>query len=299
MSFPRMSLHIGDYQKDTGHLRAAEHGAYLLLIMHYWATGSLPGDDKQLAAIARMTDREWLRTKPILQPMFQDGWKHKRIEEELADAHERYNRKVAASKAGNDARWGRKRNPVGSPVGQRMGSQPTTTNPNIDDDEDARAKPLVSAEASELAHEIAKIAGHDPEFVPPSWLGAPYRVQSWINGGWPKDLILVSVREQSARKRDGPPSKIEYFEKGIAAAIARQKTPLPTVNMIEGQTVEVAREKTGNVIAASDKLIERVRDFTRAPAIRGGEGAAVVRLLPEGRRERPGDVHGGGNGDPG
>jgi hypothetical protein len=30
MSFIRMNLHIGDYKKSTGHLRAAGHGAYAL-----------------------------------------------------------------------------------------------------------------------------------------------------------------------------------------------------------------------------------------------------------------------------
>ena len=40
MSLHRMSLHVGDYLKDTTHLDATLHGAYLLLIMHYWAKGS-------------------------------------------------------------------------------------------------------------------------------------------------------------------------------------------------------------------------------------------------------------------
>lgn len=54
MSSPWMPLWIGDYLKDTSHLCAAEHGAYLLLIMHYWQTGSLPTEDRHLAMIARM-----------------------------------------------------------------------------------------------------------------------------------------------------------------------------------------------------------------------------------------------------
>jgi uncharacterized protein YdaU (DUF1376 family) len=100
MSLPRMSLHIGDYKRDTGHLRATEHGAYLLLIMHYWATGGLPDDDRQLATIACLTDREWKQHKPLLQKFFSEGWKHKRVEFELKEATEKYERSVANGKKG-------------------------------------------------------------------------------------------------------------------------------------------------------------------------------------------------------
>ena len=54
MSLPRMPLHVGDYLKETTHLDATLHGAYVLLIIDYWVKGSLPDDDVQLARIARM-----------------------------------------------------------------------------------------------------------------------------------------------------------------------------------------------------------------------------------------------------
>jgi uncharacterized protein YdaU (DUF1376 family) len=104
MSLPRMSFHIGDYLKDTGHLRAAGHGGYLLLIMHYWATGGLPSDPRQLAAIARMTDLEWLEWQPIIQAFFHDGWKHKRIDNEIAEALDKYDKQVESGRAGGKAK---------------------------------------------------------------------------------------------------------------------------------------------------------------------------------------------------
>lgn len=108
MSPPWMPLYVADYLADTGHLGAAEHGAYLMLIMQYWQKGGLPDDDRQLARIARMTDRAWSATKPILQPLFLDGWKHARIERELAKATEKTGRRSAAGEFAALQRWGAK-----------------------------------------------------------------------------------------------------------------------------------------------------------------------------------------------
>lgn len=85
MKRPWMPLYIADYLKDTTHLGALESGAYLHLIMDYWQNGKLPPDDRQLARIAKMTDREWKQSKSTLQAFFHDGWKHKRIDGELEE----------------------------------------------------------------------------------------------------------------------------------------------------------------------------------------------------------------------
>lgn len=84
MSRPWMPLYVADYLRDTRKLTAAEHGAYLLLIMEYWTVGNLPDDDRQLARIASMSTAEWRKARPNVQVFFHDGWKHKRIDGELA-----------------------------------------------------------------------------------------------------------------------------------------------------------------------------------------------------------------------
>jgi uncharacterized protein YdaU (DUF1376 family) len=98
MSLPWMPLDIAAYRKDTAHLGAGEHGAYLLLIFHYWATGSLPDEDRQLARIAAMTTAEWRRARGVVQAFFYDGWKHKRIDKELARAADISSKRSASAR---------------------------------------------------------------------------------------------------------------------------------------------------------------------------------------------------------
>ena len=84
MNRPWMPLYVGDYLGDTGHLTTAQHGVYLLLMMHYWRKGELPDDDRQLSKITKLPLRTWCEYRPTLQDFFYDGWKHKRIDAELA-----------------------------------------------------------------------------------------------------------------------------------------------------------------------------------------------------------------------
>ena len=84
MNRPWMPLYVGDYLGDTGHLTTAQHGAYLLLMMHYWRKGELPDDDRQLSKITKLPLKTWCDYRPTLQDFFHEGWKHKRIDAELA-----------------------------------------------------------------------------------------------------------------------------------------------------------------------------------------------------------------------
>ncbi len=53
-----MPIYWGDHLRDTMHLTAEGHGAYLLLIAAYWTTGKpLPDDDDHLMTVARLSPR--------------------------------------------------------------------------------------------------------------------------------------------------------------------------------------------------------------------------------------------------
>ncbi len=100
-----MPLYIAEYLADTGHLSAAEHGAYLLLIMHYWQHEGLPAEEPKLARIARMTSREWASSRDTIAAFFTPEWRHGRIDDELATAAKTMSKRSAAGKAGASARY--------------------------------------------------------------------------------------------------------------------------------------------------------------------------------------------------
>lgn len=101
-----MPLVIEKYLGDTAHLTTMQHGAYLLLLMHYWRRGAaLPDDDARLAATAKLSLAEWKKNRAVLAEFFTiDGgvWKQKRAEMEL----ERARRKSEAAAESARKRWG-------------------------------------------------------------------------------------------------------------------------------------------------------------------------------------------------
>lgn len=50
-------LYIGDYQRDTAHLSIAEHGAYMLMLQHYYATEKPLPTGKALHRMLRAQDK--------------------------------------------------------------------------------------------------------------------------------------------------------------------------------------------------------------------------------------------------
>jgi uncharacterized protein YdaU (DUF1376 family) len=107
MSQPWFPFYVGDYVRDTARLTTEGHGAYLLLMLDYWANGAPPDDDETLSSIARLSLDAWLKLRQKLAPFFQiaDGkWMHKRIEKEREIAQEKHEKRVNAGKAGGEAK---------------------------------------------------------------------------------------------------------------------------------------------------------------------------------------------------
>lgn len=96
---PWMPLDIDDYLADTTHLSAAEHGAYMLLIMRYWKDGRLPSDEKLVMRLSRLTPEQWAESRDVLAAFFSDGWTHKRIDAEIEKASGIIEKRRAAATA--------------------------------------------------------------------------------------------------------------------------------------------------------------------------------------------------------
>lgn len=109
---PYMKLFWGDYHKATRHLtRAAEHGAYFLLIGEAWRRGgALPDDDARLAKWACCTPAEWTKLRPAVLGFFalrRGKFVHDRVRKELARYEDISRKRKEAGRAGGSATTGK------------------------------------------------------------------------------------------------------------------------------------------------------------------------------------------------
>lgn len=95
-----MPLYVKDYLADTGHLSAAEHGCYLLLLMHQWQHGLIPDNPQALSRICRCRVEDWSRRYKGLLDFFEPvagGYRHTRLASEAARSEEISNKRKAAA----------------------------------------------------------------------------------------------------------------------------------------------------------------------------------------------------------
>jgi hypothetical protein len=79
-----MPIYVDDLLAETASLSAAQFGAYMHLLMHYWHHREIPTDDRRLALIVRDFDgRKWPRWKLALAPLFNPDWTHPKVKVEL------------------------------------------------------------------------------------------------------------------------------------------------------------------------------------------------------------------------
>jgi uncharacterized protein YdaU (DUF1376 family) len=121
MSTAWFPFYPGDYLRDTPHLSVVEHGAYLLLLIFYFATERpLPKQKDALYRIVRAYDRvERTAVDSVVSQFFvlgDDGHHHERADAELAKRAEFHNKLSAAGRK----RW---QQPGIEPGSSRTGRQ--------------------------------------------------------------------------------------------------------------------------------------------------------------------------------
>ena len=103
-------FHIGDYKSATSHLSNEEDLAYRRLLDMYYDTESpIPLETQWVARRIRMDCQV---VDLVLKDMFthtQDGWRHSRCDQVIADYHA-----MAEKNRANGRLGGRKKNPMGS-----------------------------------------------------------------------------------------------------------------------------------------------------------------------------------------
>jgi uncharacterized protein YdaU (DUF1376 family) len=149
MHKPWMPFYVGDYLADTRHLTLEQHGAYLLLITHYWKHGSLPDDDAELRRIVGATVWQWKRIWPAVKLFFEASatlvassengsvkqllgkcWRHKRLDKELERAEIISTKRQLAGQRGGLNR-ARRANPTKhfvQAIAKQMHTQPQSKN---------------------------------------------------------------------------------------------------------------------------------------------------------------------------
>jgi len=98
-------LYIGDYQRDTAHMTLAEHGAYILMLQHYYATQKpLPTGKAGLYRMLRAQDKvEREAIDSIVEQFWQETTKgliNQRADKEIAQANNQAekNREIAVAR---------------------------------------------------------------------------------------------------------------------------------------------------------------------------------------------------------
>jgi uncharacterized protein YdaU (DUF1376 family) len=278
-----MPLYIADYLAGTAHLTTAEHGAYLLLIMHYWSKGARPGSDEVARRVTRMTNHQWSKSLPVLKSFFLEDWRHERLEAELAQVAERSKANSGNARKSHLSRRALASNP-----------QHTTTiyNQIINDVEGTRPAPATENEtaskATSLALAFLKAAGlADRSKLSPGWYSLNDRAGMWIAAGYSTAMIVEETKIVVERSTDLKP--IAYFEKAFATAYARQRRPLPVTSTPPPEQAHVGKRrphKQGRIYDALDGQIALARAFEQTDCSGSAAGCPEApRMLPTGRCE--------------
>lgn len=282
-------------------LTLEERGVYHTIIdLLYSRGGDLPDDDRFLALACQC---HWRTLRAIKLRLIEKGKLHQveggkitanRVQECLKEA----SRYAQEQSKNAKKRW--------ETTTEDMPSTTTTTARIRDGGGDERpaaeapkpaeasqpqspAPPLITEDAFAACERIAEAAGvGKPDEWPVGWCGAPQRVQAYLNAGYRPDVMVSTARAVMARKRDGPPSSISYFDKAFARA------HMPEAPIAEVPHGQIPSRSAGNHGAGS--ALAAIREIRARMA--GDADRVVAFELPAGRIRECGSVRDPARDDP-
>ncbi len=199
----------GRWLKNTLHLTARQHGAYLLLTCAAFENrGMLPGTDAGLMAVAKLDAKAWKEDGPVLKAFLTregDAWVHEFARHLRADAEARVAGKSKAGKAGADKRWnGRRRSDAIG--GGNGGAMPEPSGSQWQNDAQIQEQvqiPLEAAASEGAARDVGA-----PDLTPPTHLDRSVEgraLAAWNDAakrhGWPEAMFLNSTRRAWLQSR--------------------------------------------------------------------------------------------------
>ena len=249
-----MPLYVADYLADTGHLSTRQHGAYLLLIMHYWRTGKpLPTRVEHLFRICRLTAAEWEEDGEAVIAFFTptpDGYVHGRIERELQSAQEFIEKRAAAGRASAEA----KRQRTGNTTPTRVETHVPTPEQHPTQQEGKTTpspSPVVAglSSAREVSRETTELEKREVRLICEAFNSEletcfadkaplPHATNfatalQMVRGGATADMVrpvIAATLAKMAFNRKPPPRSLNYFTDAVADALRVAAEPMPKGN---------------------------------------------------------------------
>lgn len=225
-----MPLYVADYLKDTQHLSALEHGAYLLLIMHAWShEGLLPSEESRVARIAGLTQKEWKNSRDVLLKFFakkSDGFRHKRVEKERARASALNEQRREAGRASAAARAAAKTGESGNErLNGRSNESATSVATELPTNaqRNRRPSPSPSPEDSNLPPDVRAILTEGGYASPPGDLGY---LRRWYDAGADLEQDILPVIRRVRPTLQKAPFTLKIFDAYIREKLAADEAEI-------------------------------------------------------------------------
>jgi uncharacterized protein YdaU (DUF1376 family) len=260
-------LYPGDYLRDTTRLSLVEHGAYLRLLMAYYAEEQpLPADEAELfvivSAVSAADKAAVRKVASRFFPVGDDGLRRNgRADEEIEKAQ----RRIAISRE-NGSKGGRKKNPTGNPTGNPAGTQQGTRSgealhtPHAIHHQEQKPSPSSSVAGQPARPPASLPKGDDDGPVPgeqdlPSWIPRPLWREFYRHRAVLRKPLSIPGQRQVVRRL------VELSEAGhdIAASL-RQTMAAGLVIPVTPKDPDHADVPASRKLSAVDQVAAKIRE---------------------------------------